>query len=72
MWEERPQLGKTVQIAPAAAVGTYRYAGTPSLRAVRLGRGTAALWPWGFVCGDMLEGADCPESRPQPFYMVIR
>lgn len=67
-----PQLGKTVQIAPTAAVGTYRYAGTPSFGVVRLGRGRAVLWPWGFVCGDASEGADCSESRPRPFYMVIR
>lgn len=72
MWEERPQLGKTSQIAPTAAVGMYRYAGTLSLQAVRLGRGRAAVMAVGFCARDASEGADCSESCPQPFYMVIR
>lgn len=67
MWEERPQLGKTVQIAPAAAVGTYRYAGTPSLRADCLGRGRAALWLSGFVHGMLRREPIALKAAPNPF-----
>lgn len=58
--------------SPQRSGRTYRYAETPSLRAVRLGRGRAVLWPWGFVCGMCQRRLIALKAAPQPFYMVIR